>query len=290
MFSCLAEPGVSVVIPVRDRRLLLRRALDSVLAQTRAADEIIVVDDGSCDGMSGELPHRYPTVRLLVTRGRGVSAARNHGIRASRHEWCALLDSDDAWRPRKLERQLECARATPAVRLWHCDERWWRNGAHLNQKACHRKRGGDVFADALARCVISPSAAMIHRTLWRDVGLFDERLPACEDYDLWLRVSARERVGFVPEVLVDKHGGHADQLSATTPALDRYRIRALRALLAHGTLTPRQAAHARDMLGHKVRIYAKGARRRGRDAEARELERMLEQEQQEAAAWAPSPA
>ena len=99
--------SISVVIPTCNRRDLLPRALDSVLAQTSLADEIIVVDDGSHDGTPELVRRNYPQARLIVQSNAGVSAARNRGISSATGEWIAFLDSDDAWLPRKLERQLQ---------------------------------------------------------------------------------------------------------------------------------------------------------------------------------------
>ena len=261
--------GVTVVIPSCNRAHTLPRALDSVLAQTLPAAEIIVVDDGSTDTTLTLLAERYPAVRCLRhARPRGVSAARNAGIAAARHDWIALLDSDDAWESNKLTRQMALARPDPGYRLVHCDERWLRRGQPLAQRRYHAKRGGEIFFDCLPRCVISPSAALLHRSLLNSTGGFDEDLPACEDYDLWLRICAREPVAFVAEPLVIKHGGHADQLSRTVPALDRFRIQALVKLLTTTSLTPEQRHAARAMLRLKRDIFVAGARKRGRDTVA----------------------
>jgi GT2 family glycosyltransferase len=109
---------------------------------------------------------------------------------------------------------------------------------------------------------------VIHRSVFAEVGLFDEELPACEDYDLWLRVTARYPVLLVDEPLVEKYGGHADQLSRTVVGLDRYRIRALVKILEDGCLAPDEHTAAVAILQEKCRIWADGAEVRGRDAEA----------------------
>lgn len=265
---------ISVVIPTHNRAALLPRALDAVFAQTHPAREVIVVDDGSTDATADLIGARYPDVILLRQSQAGVSAARNAGIRRARSEWIALLDSDDAWTVDKLAAQCEALAGDPACRLIHCDETWLRNGHPLAQKKYHQKRGGNIFYDCLQRCVISPSAVMLHRSLLDAHSGFDESLPACEDYDLWLRITADEAVGFVPRALVIKHGGHADQLSRTTPALDRFRVWALTNLIHGGTLTPQQAAAARATLGQKLDVVVQGARKRGHLAEANDLENL----------------
>jgi GT2 family glycosyltransferase len=267
---------VSVVIPTFERVAVLPRALRSVRSQTRAAGEVIVVDDGSTDGTGEMVRREFPEVRYLYREHGGVSAARNTGIGAARGEWIALLDSDDAWLAEKLERQLAALAASPEPRLCHTDEIWIRNGRRVNPGRRHVKRGGRIFSHCLPLCAISPSSALIHRSVFAAVGLFDESLPACEDYDLWLRITARYPVLLVGEPLVEKHGGHPDQLSRTIPGLDAYRIRALEKILEEGCLGPDQQVAAVAVLDEKCRIWATGAAARSRHEEAaryRELAR-----------------
>lgn len=259
---------VAVVIPVRDRVQLLGRALDSVLAQLRSPDEIVVVDDGSVDGSADLVKRDYPGVKLLVQAPAGVSAARNRGIASSSSDWLAFLDSDDAWHPDKLQRQLTALSDRPSMKICHCDEIWLRNGRRVNPMRKHERYGGWVFERCLPLCCISPSTALVHRDVFDSVGVFDETLPACEDYDLWLRVSARFPVLYLDDKLATRWGGHADQLSARYPAMDRFRVKALEKVLLPGTLQPRwrraAAAEARRRLG----ILAAGSERRGRVQEA----------------------
>ncbi|HIN75985.1 MAG TPA: glycosyltransferase, partial [Rhodospirillales bacterium] len=196
MFGLMNEnpsfPSISVVIPTLDRRYTLPRTLDSVLNQTLPPDEIIVVDNGSTDGTSSMLKTNYPDVICLQEVKRGVSAARNKGILCANGVWIALLDSDDTWHPSKLEEQLKANRNKPGHRLIHTDEQWYKRGKRVNQLMKHKKRGGYIFKDCLKLCCISPSSALIEKSLFQNIGQFDEDLPVCEDYDLWLRVSAQE--------------------------------------------------------------------------------------------------
>ena len=265
---------ISVVIPTYNRRDLVLRALDSVTRQTRSPEEIIVIDDGSEDGTSAAIARQYPNVNLISQANRGVSAARNAGIKLASSTWIALLDSDDSWHEEKLEKQIELAAITPEAQLIHCDEHWVRNGQALNQKAYHRKSGGDIFEVSLQRCMISPSAALITRNLLLDTGLFDENLPACEDYDLWLRICSQHEVAFVDEKLVTKFGGHPDQLSKRIWGLDRFRIRALAKLLLSGSLNETQAALANSVMQNKTRIFTQGAAKRGNSREAQVLSQL----------------
>lgn len=266
---------ISVVIPTYNRSHVLPRALDSVIGQTFPANEIVVVDDGSSDDTAKMLTRDYPQVRLISSRNLGVSAARNLGIQATKCEWVALLDSDDAWHPEKLARQHQCAVDNPSARIIHCDETWIRNGKHINQKTYHEKSGGDIFDKSLHRCLISPSAVVIEKSLFMEVGLFDESLEACEDYDLWLRITATETVFYVPHKLTIKYGGHADQLSRIVWGLDRFRIKSLHKLLQNPRVAEEKKYLALKVLEQKIAIFSNGARKRARIKDAQALDSLL---------------
>ena len=224
----------------------------------------------------------FPEVTLLEQKNRGVSAARNAGIQKARGTWIALLDSDDEWLPQKLERQLRAATENDndndndnTTFLCHTGEIWVRNGRRVNPMKKHQKYGGRIFERCLPLCVISPSSVLLHRSLFETIGLFDEDLPVCEDYDLWLRVTARYPVLYLDEPLIVKYGGHADQLSHKYWGMDRFRIAALLKVLASGELGARDQSAAEAMLARKIAIYAHGARKRGKHAEAERYEQRL---------------
>jgi len=268
-------PAVSVIIPTYNRAGTIARAIDSVLAQDYLNFELIVVDDGSTDTTSDTLGTYGDKIRIIRQENRGVSAARNRGIAAARGDLIAFLDSDDYWLDGKLARQVAFFRDHPDTLICQTEELWVRNGRRVNPGTRHRKRGGDIFIPSLSLCIVSPSTVMMRRGLFEAVGLFDESLPACEDYDLWLRVTCRYPVGLIETPGTVKTGGHADQLSAA-PGLDKYRIRAIQKIMESGCLNPDQHATAGAVLRGKCRIYAQGCERRGRVEEAALYRQMAE--------------
>ncbi len=268
-------PSVSVVIPTYNRVHLLERALDSVLRQTLAADEIIVVDDGSTDNTASTLKSLHPEVKLIQQDNLGVSAARNTGISAARHDWIALLDSDDVWHENKLERQITALNNAPEYLICHSDEIWIRNGVLVNQMNKHKKAGGHIFQHCLPLCAISPSAVMIHRSLFDEIGLFDENLPACEDYELWLRICSRYPVLFIDEALITKHGGHHDQLSRQYWGMDRFRIQALNKIVSANKLNDGDRDAAIKMMVNKINIYLAGAEKHGNTEHVEDFKELL---------------
>ena len=254
--------NIAVVIPTFNRAGLLERALRSVEAQTMAPSEVIVVDDGSTDSTAILMQQRFPHVRYLRQPNQGVSRARNRGILAARSEWLAFLDSDDEWFPHKLKRQREALNRHTHFRLCHTNEVWIRNGRRVNPMNKHAKAGGEIFKRCLPRCVISPSSVIIHRSVFKEVGVFDETLPACEDYDLWLRICAVYPVLFLPEHLITKYGGHADQLSRRHWGMDRFRVQALEKIIQSDQLSLSDRVETLRVLLSKTAIVLEGARKR----------------------------
>ncbi len=251
---------ISAVIPTHNRAHTLKRALDSVIHQTCPADEIIVVNDGSTDS-TNEVLASYTGIKIVNQANKGVSAARNTGIEMASGDWIALLDSDDEWLPAKIESIHQAHSEHPSIHLFHSDEIWIRNGVRVNAINKHDKHGGYIFSHCLPLCVISPSAAVIEKRLLKETGLFDETLPACEDYDLWLRICHAHPVHFIDRPLIRKYGGHADQLSRKHWGMDRFRIQSLHRLLQSDMLNEDQGDQARNMLLKKLNILLKGARK-----------------------------
>ena len=255
--------NISVIIPTWNRAERLVNALQSAFSQSLPPTEVIVVDDGSTDNTREIVRRQFPDARYLFQQNKGVSSARNTGIAAASGDWIALLDSDDHWQADKLQQQCEQLRAWPDFKICHSDEIWIRNGRRVNPMKKHAKQGGHIFRQCLPLCVISPSAVLIHRDLFNEVGLFDERLPACEDYDLWLRICALHPVLYIDKPLITKTGGHADQLSRRHWGMDRFRIHALENILASNTLDTANHAAALSTLLEKLAIVINGAIKHG---------------------------
>ena len=269
------NPLVSIIIPTHNRRSMVGDAIDSVLAQSYRDFKVVVVDDGSDDGTAEEIAKRYGrAVRVVWQINRGVAAARNLGVCDAAGPYLAFLDSDDAWRGRKLETQMAFMQAHPQARICQTEEIWIRNGTRVNPKIRHRKPSGDIFRASLELCLVSPSAVLMTRALFDRVGGFDESFPVCEDYDLWLRIARDTPIHLIPAPLVIKRGGHADQLSRSTWGLDRFRIRAIKKLLDAG-LSGEKKLWALEVLVRKAAIVAQGARKRGKREEAGEYEAMI---------------
>lgn len=269
---------ISVIIPTYNRCSSLKRALQSVLQQHFSPHEIIVIDDCSDDDTPHmELLHESRMIRYFrLSSRRGPAAARNTGVSCATGDWIAFLDSDDVWHVRKLQRQKEWVSDNPQLRILQTREIWVRNGVRVNPPRTHVKRAGDIFYHSLQRCMITPSSVLLQRSLFDQAGGFNESLAVCEDYDLWVRITARYPVGLVPELLLTRYGGHSDQLSSVVDRQDRFRIRALLDLLKTGILTPEQQRACRDMVRKKAHIMANGCRKRGKEYEYAQYRRIAE--------------
>jgi glycosyltransferase involved in cell wall biosynthesis len=256
-------PKVSVIIPTYNRAALLVEAVQSVMKQTYTELELIVVDDGSTDDTrEAILPYLHRIKYLYQERG-GVSKARNYGIRVSHGEYIAFLDSDDLWLDKKLEVQVNFMESHSSF-VSYTDEIWIRKGKRVNPGKRHRKYSGWIFDKVLPLCIISPSSAMMRREVFDRIGLFDETLPACEDYDMWIRVAKHYPIHLIEQQLIVKRGGREDQLSRTIWGLDRFRIKSLERILRENNLTREERELVLKELRRKCQIFAKGCFKRGR--------------------------
>ncbi|MBD3380027.1 MAG: glycosyltransferase [Candidatus Omnitrophica bacterium] len=259
----------SVIIPTYNRRPFLEKAVRSVLAQSYAGFELLVVDDGSTDG-SGDLLRSFedPRIRIFSRQNRGVASARNTALKEASGDFVAFLDSDDWWKKNKLKRACDLIREHPEIHIFHTEEVWYRRGRLLNQKNKHKKPSGFVYLNALPLCCISISTAVVKKEVFAETGMFDESMEACEDYDFWLRATSRYKIKLIPEYLTLKDGGRPDQLSSRVWGLDRFRIKALEKMLSSGKLSEELERATLEELTKKCRIFANGAEKRGKPYEA----------------------
>ena len=252
-------PEISVIIQTYNRIKLIERAINSVLNQSHMVNQIIIVDDGSTDGTKEIIKEKYPQITYIYQNNKGVSAARNIGINKTHCNWISFLDSDDTWHQDKIEKQIQKINENPDTLICHTDEIWYRYDKIQNQQKKHKKFGGYIFNQCLPFCIISPSSVMINRKVFNEVGLFDEKLPSCEDYDMWLRICSRYPVLFINEALTNKYGGHDDQLSKKYWGIDRFRIIALEKIIESNNLDPIQTKVTINELLKKINIFLKGS-------------------------------
>jgi glycosyltransferase involved in cell wall biosynthesis len=271
-------PKVSIIIPTYNRRSMVKEAVDSVLAQDFEDFELMVVDDGSTDGTADEIKKYGGRVKLLQHKeNRGVSASRNSGILQAKGKYIGFLDSDDLWVKGKLKIQVAFLDENPHYPLCYTDEIWVRKGKRVNPMLKHAKYSGWILEKCLPLCIISPSSAMMRKALFSKVGLFDEALPVCEDYDFWLRVSARFPIFFIDRKLIIKRGGHPDQLSHRFWGNDRFRVMALEKLLSEPYLKPEEREWVLREMKKKCQILSKGFFKRENEPEGRRYQEIMKQ-------------
>ncbi len=244
-----------------------------MLGQTLCCAEIIIVDDGSTDGTQESLScflQQHKEIRYVFQENQGAAVARNCGIAMARFPFLAFVDSDDHWHREKIAKQYRAMLEHPEFLISHTKERWLRRGKHLNQKAKHIPRHGDIFSHCLKLCAVGMSTVMARAELFQYCGNFDSQFLCCEDYDFWLRVSSRYPFLLVDAPLTIKEGGRDDQLSQQfRVGMDKLRITAIEKLLTSGQLSSEQQILATKELQKKAKIYGQGCLRHGRPEEAR---------------------
>lgn len=265
----ITQTYFSVILPTFNRRRFLEKAVMSILEQTFKNFELIVIDDGSCDG-TDKLMSSFKDKRItyVYQKNQGVARARNIGIKLSKGIYIAFLDSDDFWKQEKLEKTTQYIEKFPDIKIFHTEEIWLRKGMLLPQKRKHKKPTGFVYKQSLALCCISISTAVIKKEVFSFIGMFDESMEACEDYDFWLRAANKYEVKLIPETLTIKDGARPDQLSSKIWGLDRFRIKSLKKMLCSGELKNSDYQETLKEFKKKCAIFAAGAKKRGRIKEA----------------------
>jgi glycosyltransferase involved in cell wall biosynthesis len=265
MTSMIDVPLVSVVMPAFNVDWCVRRAVDSILAQTFRAWELIVVNDGSTDDTRGVLASYGNAIRVINQENRGMSAARNAGIRAAQGSLVAFLDADDCWLPEKLAQQVELLQRRLEIGFCSTSARIESPGGEfLNLWQCPNK-GTDVLQTLFAENAAIAggcSAVVVRKELLDQVGLFDERLRGFEDPDLWIRLAAVTGYACIDEALVVV----VRRENSVSRNLHEMRKAALISMSKNRPLLP---AHLRGKFWRKCLAsvytdYAKGAYRAGR--------------------------
>ncbi|EMY68796.1 glycosyltransferase family 2 protein [Leptospira vanthielii] len=238
----MERPFISIVIPTFNRRSVVERAIQSVLAQTYPHWELHIIDDGSTDGTWMDLLSKLPSWKENLTsfgrnqksiqvhqiEHRGVSGARNFGIEKAEGKWITFLDSDDEWFPEKLTKQMEFHKNFPEYLFSQTKEVWNKKGNLLEPKGKYQKVAGNFLKESLEICMVTCSSFLAHRETLKSIGLFRAELPVCEDYDLWNRILLKgHSIGLLEENLMVRYGGHDDQLSNQYQALERFRLYSL---------------------------------------------------------------
>jgi len=199
------RPLVTAVIPTYNNADLVTDAVDSVLAQTWEAIELIVVDDGSTDDTPRRLAGYGSQIRVIRQENLGPPAARNAGIRAGRGEFVAFLDSDDVWWPRKIELSVEPMLDDPNIGVVYTDFQILELATGRRYQVPSYRRGGWMARELFCECRgVSTSSLVVRRACFDKVGLFDEDLFRAQDWDMIVRLAEQFRYHFVPDVLLER--------------------------------------------------------------------------------------
>ncbi|MDR2401786.1 MAG: glycosyltransferase family 2 protein [Deferribacteraceae bacterium] len=256
----MKSPVVSVVIPVYNRFLEIKDAVESVLRQINCGGkiEIIVVDDAS-DIFNPLVPY-LPLITLIpLKENSGVSRARNIGAEKAKGDYIAFLDSDDLFLPHKLSRQL--AAMSGGIMASHTNEHWFKRDRFINQSPKHARYGGNILSKIFDKCRISPSSFMIERKLFYDLGGFDESLRSLEDYEFFLRLANRVTIEYIREKLIIKRAVTQNSLSAQILHIESKRLAILENFVAKENLNLSDLKAAETEIERKRGIVSKNRRK-----------------------------
>lgn len=212
------NPIVSVIIPTYNRAHLVGRAIKSVLNQTFQDFELIVVDDGSTDNTK-EVVNSFSDTRIRYIKheiNKGGNAARNAGLKNSKGEYIAFLDSDDEWLPEKLEKQVNMfQKSSDEVALIYSWAEIIDEKGNLFMKSQPMIKG-EALREILNGNFLPSSTVIVKKACFDKVGLFDENFTSCQDREMWTRIAAQCRVEVLPECLVRMYR-HSDFSIGTSP-------------------------------------------------------------------------
>jgi glycosyltransferase involved in cell wall biosynthesis len=293
--------GVTVVVPTCNRKESVTQALHSVLSQTYRDFEIVVVDDGSTDGTAAHVLrtfgaearavelvarrnpaaltpfyHKFASlgvqVRYQYHLNRGLGAARNRGIRHARGSYIAFLEAEDLWEPAHLRSQIDFLETHRGACVSRVGEHPAKEGPRPRRARRGETVSGNVFAQALEQAPAGISCAVVHRSCFAECGEFDENMPSCEDYDLWLRLAARFPIYFVdgPEVTRRAPRPDGSQHAWTS---DRFRVYSLEKSFQSGQLDPEQRFLVSQALVRRCERLVEGYRRQKSEERANFYER-----------------
>ncbi len=211
---------ISVVIPCYNAERHLGETLDSILAQERPADEIIVADDCSTDGSVG-IARSYPQVTLVQQeQNSGCAASRNLAIQHSTGDLIAIIDADDLWKPHHLRVSEAALDASPEASFVFSDIYRFGSSAHLTPTELSSRTAIDIYPRLLLGNFLNQPTVMFTRRIYEACGGFSTTIRYCEDYDLWLQFAMRSKVVFTGETTAG-YRIHANQLSKHSIAMFR---------------------------------------------------------------------
>lgn len=293
--------GVTVVVPTCNRKDFVTQALHSVFSQNYRNFEIVVVDDGSTDGTAAHLlrtfgaearavelvarrnpaaltpfyhtfTHQGLLVRYEYHQNRGLGAARNRGIRHARGSYIAFLEAEDIWEPGHLRSQIDFLEGHRGACIARVGERPAKEGPRSRRARRGEVASGNLFAQALEQAPAGISCAVVHRSCFAECGEFDENMPACEDYDLWLRLTARFPVYYVEGPEVTRRAPRPDG-SPHAWTSDRFRVYSLEKSFQSGQLDSEQRFLVSQALVRRCERLVEGYRRQKSEERANFYER-----------------
>ncbi len=218
---------VSVIMPAFNSERYIAEAVESVLQQSYKNFELIIVNDGSTD-RTDEILQKYSNgIHYIKQPNLGVSAARNKGILASHGEYVSFLDSDDLWFKETIKLQHTFLTSHPEVGLVYGEMQLFDHTGPLSNDWVTSERvprpEGYIFKDLILSCLFGLSTVMVRKDVLNNVGVFDPNLPAGEDYELWLRISSKYKIGYIPDRLM-MYRRHPASLTTSAPPLKPWDI------------------------------------------------------------------